>query len=141
MQISTGKTNKAIALLRKFQNILLRPVLHTIYKSFVRTHLDYGDIIYNQAFNTYFHLNIESLEYNATLAIKGAIRGIMKGKKFWGVGFKPLQQRLWLKKICCFFKTKNPSLEYLFDIILQSNCHYRAGNENTIPHMKYQYFL
>ena len=53
LQISTGKTNKAIALLRKFQNILLRPVLHTIYKSFVRTHLDYGDIIYDQHFNSF----------------------------------------------------------------------------------------
>ena len=37
----------------------------------LRTHLDYGDIIYDQAFNNSFHQNIESLQYNAALAITG----------------------------------------------------------------------
>ena len=48
------KVNKTVALLRKFQNILRRSALLTIYKCFVRTHLDYGDIIYDQAFNNSF---------------------------------------------------------------------------------------
>ena len=39
-----------VAFLRKFQNILPRSALLTMYKCFVRTHLDYGDIIYGQAF-------------------------------------------------------------------------------------------
>ena len=26
-----------------------------MYKTFVRPHLDYGDIIYEQTYNTYFH--------------------------------------------------------------------------------------
>ena len=39
------KVNKTVALLRKFQNILPRSALLTIYKCFVRTHLDCGDII------------------------------------------------------------------------------------------------
>ena len=39
------KVNKTVALLRKFQNILPRSALLTIYKCFVRTHLDYGDMI------------------------------------------------------------------------------------------------
>ena len=34
-----------IGLLRKLQKILPRPPLITIYKSFIRSHLDYGDII------------------------------------------------------------------------------------------------
>ena len=41
------KTCKTIGLLRKLQNILPRPPLITIYKSFIRSHVDYGDIIYN----------------------------------------------------------------------------------------------
>ena len=69
------KVNKTVALLRKFQNILPRSALLTIYKCFVRTHLDYGDIIYDQAFNNSFHQKIESLQYNAALAIRGAIEG------------------------------------------------------------------
>ena len=36
------------------QNILPRSALLTIYKSFIRPHLDYGDIIYEQAYNASF---------------------------------------------------------------------------------------
>ena len=39
------KVNKTVALLRKFQNILPRSALLTIYKCFFRTPLDYDDII------------------------------------------------------------------------------------------------
>ena len=38
------KISKTIGLLRK----LTRPPLLTIYKSFIRSHLDYGDIIYGK---------------------------------------------------------------------------------------------
>ena len=62
------EVNKTVALLRKFQNILPRSALLTIYKCFVGTHLDYGDIIYDQAFSNSFHqkiyqgLGLESLQ-------------------------------------------------------------------------------
>ena len=45
------KVNKTVALLRNFHNILPGSALLTIYKCFVRIHLDYGDIIYEQAFH------------------------------------------------------------------------------------------
>ena len=38
-----AKVNKSIALLQKLQTILPRPTLLTIYKAFIRPHLDYGD--------------------------------------------------------------------------------------------------
>ena len=75
-----NKVNKTVALLRKFQNILLRLALLTIYKGFVRAHLVYGDIIYDQTFNNSFHQNIESLQYNAALAITGAVGGTSREK-------------------------------------------------------------
>ena len=69
-----NKVSKTIGLLSKLQKILPRPPLITIYKSFIRPHVDYGDIIYNQVYNVSFHQKIESIQYNA-LAITGAIRG------------------------------------------------------------------
>ena len=42
-----NKISKTRGLLRKFQNFLPRKLLLTIYKSFIRLHLDYGDIIYD----------------------------------------------------------------------------------------------
>ena len=50
----TNKVNKSIGLLRKLQTILPRRSLVIIYKSFIRAHLDYGDIIFDQAFNKSF---------------------------------------------------------------------------------------
>ena len=51
-----------------------------MYNIFVRPHLNYGDIIYNQAYNASFYQKIELLQYNACLAIAGAIRGTSSEK-------------------------------------------------------------
>ena len=135
--------SKTVSLLRKLQNILPRSALLTIYKCFVRTHLDYGDIIYDQAFNNSFHQKIESLQYNAALAITGAIRGTLREKIYKELGLERLQQRRWYRKLCLFFKVcKNQCPKYLFDIIPQSNCPYRTRNSLNIPHInvKHQFF-
>ena len=59
--------------LRKLSNVLPRQALVTIYKVFIRPHLDYGDVLYYQTFNNSFHAKMESIQYNACLAITGAI--------------------------------------------------------------------
>ena len=85
--------NRTISLLRKLQNILPRAPLVTIYKSFKRPHLDYGDILYDQMFNNSFHEKLESTRYNATLATTGAIRRSSREKLYQELGFESLQQR------------------------------------------------
>ena len=55
------KTSKSIDLIRKLRNFLPRLPLLQIYKSFVRPHLDYGAIIYDEAFIGYFQKKIESI--------------------------------------------------------------------------------
>ena len=81
------KVNKTIGLLRKLQNILPRGSLLTIFKSFVRPHLDYGDFIYDPSYNI-FHQKMKSIQYNAALAVTGAIRGSSREKLY-----EELQQR------------------------------------------------
>ena len=49
-----AKANKGIGLIRKLAHVLPRQSLLTIYKSFIRTHLDYGDKIYDQPNNESF---------------------------------------------------------------------------------------
>ena len=75
-----SKTNRTIGLLRKLQSLLPRAALITIYKAFVRPHLDYGDVLYDQAFNASFHEKLESIQYNTCLALTGAIRALLKRK-------------------------------------------------------------
>ena len=81
LQNILNKVNKTIGLLRKLQNILPREPLLTIYKSFVRPHLDYGDVIHDQHYNNSFHQKLESMQYNAALAITGATRGSSREKR------------------------------------------------------------
>ena len=74
------KTNKTIGLLHKLQTHLLRAHLIPIYKSFIRPHLDYDDMIYDQTFNMSFQQKMETIQYNAALPITGAIRGSSREK-------------------------------------------------------------
>ena len=50
-----AKVSRTIALLCQLQPVLPRQALITIYKSFIRPYLDYGDILYDKAFNESFH--------------------------------------------------------------------------------------
>ena len=47
------KISKTIGLLRKLHNFLPRAALITIYKGFIRHHLDYVDILCDQAYNVF----------------------------------------------------------------------------------------
>ena len=62
MKSITRKISKALGLLLKFQQILLRSSLLTIYKTFTRSQLDYPDIIYDQAYYSTFHDKLESIQ-------------------------------------------------------------------------------
>ena len=75
------KISKTIGLLRKLHKFVPRAPLITIYKAFIRPHLDYGDIPYDQAYNMYFHEKMESIQYNVCLAITGAIE-VHRKKRF-----------------------------------------------------------
>ena len=81
------KMNRTIGLLRKFQQVLPRSPLITIYKAFIRPPLDYGDVVFDQSFNNSFHQRLEYIQYNAALAITGAIRGTSKEKLYQELGF------------------------------------------------------
>ena len=75
----SDKISKIIALLRKLRNMLPRPAFLTIYKCFIRPHLDYGDIIYDQAYSLSFHQQLESIQYYAALALTGQLE-VAQGK-------------------------------------------------------------
>ena len=67
--------NKLIDTIKHLSVILPRKSLLTIYKSFIRLHLDYGDIIYGNLVNVSLINKLENVQYQACLAIAGAIQG------------------------------------------------------------------
>ena len=86
-----NKINKTIGLLKKFSNLLPRQDLVTIYKAFIRPHLDYGDVLYEKAFNKSFQAKMESIQYIACLAMTGAIRGTSRENIYQELGLESLQ--------------------------------------------------
>ena len=93
MHIKTivAKVNETIGLLRLFQWVLLRSSLAVIYKSFVRLHLDFGDIFFDQTFRNSFHQRMKSIQYDAVLAIMWAIRGTLRKPGYQEQGFESLK--------------------------------------------------
>ena len=129
-----NKVNKTIGLLRKLQNLLSRSTLITIYKAFVRPHLDYGDILFDQTYNSSFHEKLESIQYNACLALTGAIRGSSKEKIYQELGFESLRVRRWYRKLCLFYKVlNNEHPQYLFNLIPVRPTLYPTRNALNIP--------
>ena len=130
----SGKINKTIGLLRKLQTFLPRAALITIYKAFTRPHLDYGNILYDQAYNMSFHQKLESIQYNACLAITGAIRGTSKENLYQELGLESLQLRRWYRKLGMFYKiSKSKSPQYLFKLIPEKRPSYVTRNADNIP--------
>ena len=138
-----NKVNKTIGLLHKLQNALPRTSLITVFKSFLQPLYDYGDIIYDRAYNTLFHQNVESIQYNAALAITSAVRGTSREKLYQELGFEFLQQRYCYRELCCLFKIINNQLpRYLFQLVPSPNTRYFPQNSENIPQLwtKYDFF-
>ena len=76
----------------------------TVYKAFVRLHLDYGDIFYDEAYNETFHQKLEFIQYNACLALYGAIRRPSRERRYHELGLEFLQCQRWYRKLCLFYK-------------------------------------
>ena len=114
-----------------------------MYKAFVRPHLHYGDIIYDEAYNETFHQKLESIQYYACLALSGAIRGSSKEKLYHELGLESLQCRRWYRKLCLFYKIfKENKPVYLFSLIPSKNSNYNIRNTNKITpfHTKHNFF-
>ena len=113
-----SKVNKGIGLIKRLYRYLPRHSLLNIYKSFIRPHLDYGDVIYDQPLNETFKKRIESIQYNAALAITGAIKGTSREKLYNELGIESLSDRRWHRRLTQFFKiAKLNSPSYLKSLL------------------------
>ena len=117
-----SKVNKGISVLKKLRHTLPRKSLITIYKSFLRPLVDYGDIIYDQLNNESFCEKLESIQYKAALAITGAIQGTSRDKIYAELGLESLKAKKWYKRLSCMFKIMNEQApNYLINLIPKCN--------------------
>ena len=69
-----------------------------MYKACVRPHLDHGDVIYDNSSSACLSQMIESVQYNAALAITCDIRGSSREKLYHELGLESLHGRRWYRK-------------------------------------------
>ena len=92
--------------MRKLNLLLPRSSLLTVYKCFIRPHLNYGDVIYDQPNLSSLANKIKSIQHNLALAITDALRGTSKEKLYQDLGFEYLKDRKWLGQLCYLTKLK-----------------------------------
>ena len=83
----------------------------------VRSHLDYCDFIYHipsleneqsSDINLNYQMRaLESLQYQAGLAVTGAWRGSNRDKIYEQLGWEPLHNRRWFRRLTIFYKIMN----------------------------------
>ena len=110
-----GKANNGILMIRKLYPYLPRSTLLIVYKSFIRPHLLCNDDISMQNSsqvnicqpNKLFTDKIESVQYNAALAITECIHGTSKGKLYNELGLTSLYNRRTFHRLLYLYKIKD----------------------------------
>ena len=133
----SNKISKIIALLWKLQNILPRPALLIISKCFIRPHLDYDDIIHDQVFNLSFHQELEPIQYNAALALTGAIRSSSREKLYQELDLESFNCDDGI--LCCFDKIYNKQAPGYFNKIIPTrNVAYQTRYVANVPSLSFK---
>ena len=117
--VKIKKATAGINLMHNLNLSLPHSSLLTVCKCFIKPHLDYGDVIYNQPNLSFLANQIKSVQCNVTLTIMGTNRGTSTEKLYQALGFESLKDRRWLMCLCYLYKiasTKQPA--YLNDLIL-----------------------
>ena len=73
---------------------------------------------------------IESVQYNAALAITGAIQGTSRENLYRKLGLETLESRRLLKNLCCFYKIKNNGIPSCLAELIPSEFHLNSHSEN-----------
>ena len=135
------KANQGVGVIRRLYHYLPRNALLQIYKSFIRPHLDYCDVIYHKPtyddfYSTYyseraktdpvntnfqFTNKIEAVQYSASLAITGCVRGTSREKLYSELGLTSLYDRRRFHRLSLLYKILNQlTPEYLRHFIPDS---------------------
>ena len=86
------------------------------YKAFIRSHLDYGGVIYDYPGKESFMQNFESVQYNLSFAITDSFCGTSRDKLYSDLGLESIANRRLYRRLTGFYKTANKkATQYLID--------------------------
>ena len=103
---SITKANMGIALLKYLSKYLNRNKLELAYKLHVRPLLEYGDIIFHDR-SLYITKTLESIQYQAALAVSGCWNKTSRLKLYMELGWESLADRRMFHRLTSYYKIKN----------------------------------
>ena len=98
-----------------------RKHLLSIYKTSLRPHLNYCEVIYGKPHNEKFTDIVEPIQYDAALAITDGMKGTS-------------EEKLWMWRLCLFHKIYNLKITKIpSNLIPLVNCFYDTRNNTNVP--------
>ena len=87
---------------------------------------------------------IESVKYNAALAITGAIHGSSRDKLYQELGLESLHDRRWCRKLCFYYKIQRNNWPlYLTELLhtIKTSCYsLRSNRPRTVSNVRTERF-
>jgi len=124
-----AKARQGLGIMKQLKKWVSCTVLESIYKLYVRPHLDYGDMIYdvatpnkqsifNQDNTNSLAKKVECIQYEAARIVTGAWKSTSRTKLYANLGWESLSDRRTLRKLCLLFETlQNNFPNYLIALI------------------------
>ena len=79
---------------------------------------------------------IQSVQYNAALAITGAIRGSSRDKLYHELGLESLHGRRWYRKLCFYYKIRHKNCPMYLTELFPSCYSPRLNGPTTFPFIR-----
>ena len=141
---------KGIGLIKHLRSYLPIDALKSIFTMHMRSHLDYCDFIFHIPelvgnFSTDINLShqmkkLESLQYQAWLAVTGMWQGTNRDKVYEELGWESLHIRRWFRRLTVFYKIMTGlTPQYLRDPVPSARHHlYGTSNTNDLHPMRFR---
>ena len=97
---------KGLGLLKFLSKFMNRDKLNLMYKMYIRSHLDNGDVIYHNQLAEMMK-KLESVQYNAGLIVTGCWKGTSMEKIYSELGWESLDNRRNFRRLSLYYKIKN----------------------------------
>lgn len=119
-----AKAKKVLGSLKRLSRYLPTKTLESIYKSFIRPHLDYCDVVYHEPSKinalgqslSIIMEEIERIQYQSALSIAGAWKGTNRSRLYEELGWESLSDRRRVRRVLLFHKiVNNLTPQYLKD--------------------------
>ena len=134
------KAKKNVGIIKHLSNFLPTKTLDQMYKTLVRPHLDYCDIIYHEppqvnqpplgkSLTTLMEM-AERVQYQAALAVTGAWQGSNRSKLYEELGWENLSDRRTSRRILQIHKISNNKTPYYLKDKLPTNYRPLFGGQN-----------